>query len=156
VSTSADYVGRSIDLLIFDDLTPNGEALLTQALVQDGGSGKVITGVQKLVQRFLLELLTDYESMPYDQDRGCLFLYEAKAGLWQTQLDVMGSFARAATRIARNLRAEEVATDPADERFGSVTLNSVSLSAGTAKVYFELQSLAGTSRVVIFPIAVGL
>jgi hypothetical protein len=154
VSTIADYVGRKSDVTAFDGLLPAGEVLLTQQLASDTHSGKIVTGIQKLVQRFLLELLTEQDSMPYLPERGCLFLYEARAGYWHTQLEVQGAFARAVSQIRRNLRNDEIDSDPDDERFGSAELLGVSLSAGAARLSISLASLAGIDRPVILPITV--
>jgi hypothetical protein len=154
VSTVVDYVGRTSDVAAFDGIQPVGEVLLIAQLAAPEHSGKIVTGIQKLVQRFLLELLTEQDSMPYLPERGCLFLYEARAGYWQTQLDVQGAFARALSQIRRNLQNDETDADPDDERFGAAQLQAVSLEAGSASLSVALSSLAGSARPVILPITV--
>ena len=49
-----DYVGRTVDYLAFDDARARDNTLLTQTLVKAGQSGALITGIEKLVQRFLV------------------------------------------------------------------------------------------------------
>jgi len=152
MTTAADYAGRKLDVLAFDGATLKGETLLDQVLARPGAGGKITAGVQKLAQRFLLELLTEEETLPYNPSRGCLFMFEARAGYFQTHLDVIGAFARAVSAIRRNLANDETDDDPEDERFASAELKSVSLAAGTARLYVELLSQAGTARTVLLPL----
>ena len=52
--TLAQYEGRTVDFLAFEDMKASGDTQLTQALVLPGQAGALITGIEKLVQRFLL------------------------------------------------------------------------------------------------------
>jgi hypothetical protein len=61
--TVQQYVGRTSDLLAFDDAAIQGNALLTQTLVKPGQGGALIAGIEKLVQRFILELFTEKGSI---------------------------------------------------------------------------------------------
>lgn len=146
-----DYVERTVDILAFDGLGMGREVLLEQVLAQPGKSGKVITGVQKLVQRFLLELFKEKGSDPYS-DRGTDFMIEARSGFMVSIADVHGSFARAILTVSINLRAEEFDTDPNDERWGSAEILEVELIQGTARIWVKLFSRAKEDRAVIFPV----
>lgn len=150
--STAPYLGRTIDLLAFQGLPQDGEALLTQALASAGESGAVVTGVHKLAQRFLLELLTAAGSMPYTPDRGCQFMPDAVRGTWRTAADVEQSFHSSLVDVRRNLQREESSADPDDERFASAALSSVVLGGGSVAIYVAVTSLAGTTRVVIAPL----
>ena len=70
MSTVADYVGRTIDVLAYDGAVPAGEVLLEQIMAQPGEGGKIATGMQKLAQRFILELFTETGSQLYFPNRG--------------------------------------------------------------------------------------
>lgn len=146
-----DYVGRTVDVLAFDGLELGKEALLDQVLAQAGGGGKVITGVQKLVQRFLLEILKERGSDPYSI-RGTDFMMEARSGTLTTVTDVHGAFARAILLATINLQGEEDGTEPDDERFASAEILQVEFEYGEVRVWVRLLSRAGEDRAAIFPL----
>jgi hypothetical protein len=144
-------VGRTTDILAFNGLELGHEVELEQTLAQPGGGGKVVTGVQKLVQRFLLEVLKEQGSDPYST-RGTEFMTEALSGYLNTVADVHGAFARAVLTAGINLRAEESESEPDDERFESAEILSVTLIQGTAAIWVKLLSRAGEDREAIFPV----
>lgn len=147
-----DYVGRTVDVLAFDDAKAQGETLLTQALVKPNQSGALITGISKLVQRVLIELLTEKGSLLYDANRGTDFITQFRSGLIQTTQDLTSAFALAELDIRLNLGLEENTDDPADERYESMELLSVALATDTATLSIKVNSLAGDSRIVIYPL----
>lgn len=149
-----DYVGRTIDLLAYQGAVARGERLLTQELAEPGNSGTIITGIHKLSQRFLLELLTERGSIAYLPARGCDFMTEANRGSWRTPLDIQAAFSASVTDISTNLKNEESSSDPSDERFSAAELVAVSLVAGDAAITIKITSLAGASRAVILPLSV--
>lgn len=153
LSTSVlDYVGRTIDVLAFDDAKAKGEALLTQTLVKEGQSGALITGISKLAQRVLIELLTEKGSLTYDPTRGTALMTAFRAGLIQTTQELQSTFALAELDVRLNLGLEETTDDPDDERYDSMELLAVSLDQDTASLTIRVNSLAGDSRVVIYPL----
>jgi len=152
--TVQQYQGRTIDYLAFDDAKAEGDALLSQTLIQPGQSGAITTGIQKLVQRFLLELLTETGSLDYQPDRGCLFITSVRAGLISTSASLFSAFASAEVDIRNNLRNEDTFDDPDDERYQRATLTSASLSGDKAFLTIRVLSVAGESREVIYPLRV--
>ena len=131
-----DYVGRTIDILAyFTDNVGTGEVQLEPSLTANNTGGHLTTGIQKLAQRFLLELLTERGSMTYAPTRGSGFMRDARLGIMLTPLDVMTSFSAALTDIRRNLQLEEKDTDPNDERFDRAEIISVALTGGNASVH---------------------
>lgn len=149
-----DYAGRTVDYLAFDDARLSGDTLLTQKLVKEGQSGALITGIEKLVQRFLLELLTEQGSLDYLPGRGTLFIAALRAGIVRTSQDLFSTFGSSEVDIRNNLRQEEELSDPADERYGSAELISASLFGDTATLTIRVESLAGESRTLIYPLRV--
>jgi len=149
-----DYVGRTVDFLAFDDAKASGDTLLTQALVQPGQSGALITGIEKLVQRFLLELLTEQGSLDYMLNRGTFFMTALRSGIVRTSQDLFSTFSSAEVDVRNNLRQEEDITDPADERYGSAKLLAASLFGDTATLSIQVNSVAGESRTVIYPLRI--
>ena len=155
-TTIADYVGRTIDLVVYFGVSANGERLLEETLAPQGESGAIITGVQKVVQRFLIELLKERGSMTFRPNEGTLFLTEAKLGRFQTPAEVEGAFARGVSDVRVTLQNAELATDPDDERFVSAEITNVIVVPDTAIIRFVLQTRAGVDRKFIFPLKVPL
>jgi hypothetical protein len=156
MSTIIDYVGRRIDVLAFQGATPSGNRLLTQALAVTGGGGNVCAGIQKLSQRFIVELLTERGSMPYAKQRGTDLITRARLGYLRTQLDVFAATSSAVFDAQQNLWNEESDNDPDDESFSSAEILSVSSLPGQAQIKLRVTSRAGTSREVLTPLPVTL
>lgn len=152
MSSVADYKGRQIDLLAFQGAKIAGEQLLDQVLVADGESGQVTAGIQKLAQRWLLEMLTETGSIPYDLVRGTSLLFDARNGILRTTVDAEQSFVLAAAAAKVNLILEEDENMPDDERFDSVVLDSVTVTTDRVIYRTTLRSLAGTDRVILLPL----
>jgi len=153
--TIYDYVGRTVDLLSYDtaadEFTPT-PVEMTLRLVQPGQSGAATTGIQKLAQRFMLELLTDAGSLIYLPNRGSSFMPELRAGLLRTSADVQDAFLRAELAVRGNLRREQSITDPADEQYVSATLLSSTLAGDRLSLRIRVISAAGSDVVIIYPL----
>lgn len=157
MSTVADYAARKADLLAFRGIFPQRrgrEQLLAQEFVRPGDGGALIAGVEKLAQKILLVLLTKAGSRTYAAAEGTAFMIEAERGSWRTPADVAMSFVTARLQVARQCRLSEAADDPLDERYASLVLDGVTLSAGTASLRMTLTSAAGTAYSFITPITV--
>jgi hypothetical protein len=150
----SDYVARTVDILAYKNGTSAGTQRLAMELAREGDSGEIITGIQKLSQRFLIELLTETGSMQYLPLRGCGFMREARLGLWRSPIDVMSAFSAALLDIRENLQSEESTDDPVDERFSDAELLAVTLTGGNASITIRITSLAGVSRKFIAPLKI--
>lgn len=150
----AQYVGRQADLVVFHGVAESGESLLEMSLAEEGGSGKIVAGPQKVAQRFLLELLREKGTMPLRSSGGSDFMTEARMGLFRTAIDVMGAFARAVVDIRTTLQAEESDSDPDDERFQDAELVSAEVSASQVSIRVRVLTRAGESREFLFPLKV--
>ena len=150
------YVGKLLDIVAYSGVQPHGEVLLTQELVLPGQSGQICTGIQKLVQRFLLELLTERDSMIYSPTRGCDFMIQARLGELRTPLDVLAAFSAALVDIRSNLLSDERPEDPDEERYDSASVLGVSSEPGWISLKIALNSLAGPARTIILPLSTTL
>lgn len=149
------YRGRTVDHIAFDGMVDDGrDTLLTQLMVLPNQSGALVTGIQKLTQRFLFELMTDKGSLVYLPDRGSTFMLEGRAGFWRTVTDVEQSFYGALLDVTTNLIGEEDVDDPPDEKFAKAELLAVSVLADQVTMRVLLTSRAGTSREIIYPLRV--
>lgn len=146
-----DFRGRLVDVGAYrfaNNFTPAVQALATT------DSGQLVTGISKLVQRVLLELLTDKGSMTYLPDRGTLFMLSLRSGIIRTSGELFAAFSSAATDVIRQLRLEDRSTDAPDERVSTITMISASLSGGSAVVKAAVTSIAGDSRDIYIPLSV--
>jgi len=146
------YAGRSVDILMFDDFRERGDTLVTQALVLPGQRGAVIAGIEKLAQRFVIELLTEQGSVLGDPTRGCPFMTDANRNRWNSQQDVNSSFNLSLVLIQSRMVQDQLPTDPPDERLRSATLTEIIFTRDRVAITIEIQSVAGTDRVVLLPL----
>ena len=154
MSTLTDYKNRTVDVAAFKGWKVGTEKKVTQALALPGMGGEFIAGIEKLVQRFTIELFTELGSIPYLPERGCIFMLDARSSQWQTGGDVESSFASSLLGIGTNLTDEEEDSDPLDERFSSASVLAVALSGDTVNLRVEVTSLAETSFTVLLPLTV--
>lgn len=155
LSTSViDYKNRKVDMLAFDDAKASGEALVTQALLQPNSGGALTTGINKLVQRFILELLTERGSLQYQPDRGTFFMTQFRSGIIQTSQALFSAFSTAEVDLKKNLKLEESDSDPADERYDSSELLNASLDGDRANLSIKVVSRAGESITFIYPLRI--
>lgn len=154
-ATIYEYVNRTVDYLAFDGANPDAEVQLTPSFLLPGQSGALTTGIQKLVQRFLLELLTEKGSLQYTPGRGTVFMTQLRLGYIRTTAQLIALFNTVELDIRNSLRLEEnFEKDPADERFKQAELISASLSGDRAYLNIKVLSQAGTSRTVIYPLRI--
>lgn len=146
------YIGRSVDYLaLTDSLTV--DTLLDQKLIYPGNSGFLITGIRKLFQRFIMELLTEQGSQLYQPERGTLFFTKIRYGSIRTTQDLAAAFVEAELTARINLQLEESLTDPADERYDEARLVASTVALDQVNMTIEVTSLAGTNFTAIAPIS---
>jgi hypothetical protein len=156
LTTINDYVGRTVDVVAFQGTVPRGEVQLQQTLALPGTSGQVTTGIVKLGQRFLIELLTERGSLVHRPERGSTFMLEIRSQMIRTQTELYAAFARGLLDVRRNLRGEDRDSDPLDEQYVGAEIISVELSAGNAKVFVAVRSRDTSIPAAIMPIAVSV
>jgi len=148
----ADYANRRYDYLAFRGVAAVGDKQLGLALYDTDTSGQICTGIQKLAQRWALEFLTEVGSMTGLPTRGSDFMLLVRRGELQNQSDVLAAFESTNLFITRNLRNEETADMPDDERFADAELTSVTILPGYMNLHVMITSRAGDARAVILPI----
>jgi len=117
-----------------------------------GGDGILVTGIIKLCQRFLLELLTVKGTIPFDTKRGSSLLTFVRTGQIRNDIDAYVYFQYSIQEVLQNLWGDELTTDPNDERIKSVDINSVSFLKNVIVYSVQLNSMAGASRQVQIPL----
>lgn len=148
-----DYTGRKYDYLSFRGVKPTSATKLDLELFTPENNGQICVGIQKLAQRWLLEFLTALGSMPGRPTRGSTFIAQVKRGQLFNQIDVSAAFASDEIDIRNNLRNEEYAGMPDDEKIDNAQLLSSASLPGYLQLYVKITSRAGTSREIILPIS---
>lgn len=152
-SSILDYTGRTVDLLVFDGADGSRDVLVAQQLFSESHAGKVVSGIYKLAQKFLLLLLTEKGSQQYAPDYGTEFMTQLRSGV-RTTLEAEQVFQSALIDIHRILKSEETDSDPADERYATASTVNILLRPGGVMYRIRLESEAGTARVVLLPIEI--
>lgn len=155
MSTLNDYIGKTVDIVAFQGSQPRGEVQLQQTFALPGTGGTIATGIVKLGQRFLIEILTERGSLRHRPARGSTFMVEVRSQYIRTATELYAAFARGLLDVRRNLRAEESDSDPLDEQYGGAEIVSIELQAGNAKVFVAVRS-RDPAAVAVLPIAVSL
>ncbi len=151
-----DYVGRTVDISAYQGVRPVGDVQLSATLALPGEGGRIVTGPQKVAQRFLVELLKEVASMRFRPAEGTTFLTEARVGAFRTHSDVFGAFRRGVAMAKPLIQRQELDTDPDDERFVDAVIISIAVIPGEAVITAELVTRAGRDRTYIFPLNVPL
>ena len=151
---TTDYSGRTIDLFIFQGAKPLGDQLIAPGF--GPGSGKITTGIQKLVQKWAILFLTEIGSMEYHAELGTRFLTLASQGGIRDVATARGEFQLGAQLVQNTLAALETDSMPADEKLSSAVLTAVSLTRRTGRLNMTvtITSEAGTSHDVILPVPI--
>jgi hypothetical protein len=156
MTASVNYSGRTIDLFIFQGAAPAGEQLIAPGFGPD--SGKITTGIQKLVQKWAILFLTEIGSMEYHTDLGTRFLMLASQGGIRDVATARGEFQLGAQLVQNALAELETDAMPADEKLESAVLTAVSLdrASGLLNMTVTITSEAGTAHDAILPIPVAI
>lgn len=150
----ADYVGRLVDVSLFQGVAEGRGNPLEMALLAVNEGGRAVAGTAKLAQRFFLEFMTEQGSIPQAPLRGSTFMYAARTGQLRTTSEAEQQFYLALDEITDNLIGEEEESIPDDEAFSAAELEEISLAAGYLTLRVRLTSVAGSSREVILPISI--
>lgn len=147
----ADVSRRTFDVAVLRDAPGAPEGRRRVAILAADGAD-VATGPIKLVQRVALDFLTRRGSLPFSPGRGSPFMDAASSGLLRSEVDVVQQFAFAAAATTRNLRAEEAAGDPADERLGSLRLERAVVEPGRLTLHVRIEAASGAGAVAEIPV----
>lgn len=155
--TATQYINRTYDIMAYQGVLPSGVARLTAGLATPAEpSGTICTGIQKLLQRFLMLLTLKKGTKPYDLEAGTQFFVDLQQGRLRTELDVLTAFSLAVGDISSQLVALETTDTPADERFSDASLLNLQIGIGTLVLQVGVQSRAGTTRVAILPLSIAI
>lgn len=150
-----DYAGRTSDYVVLRFTKEAGvNQLLNINLLSEEDGGQLVTGLQKLLQRFVLVMFTRKGTVLGDPTRGTNFMVDALLGRWKTAIGVRQSFVAAQADARRQLIGEELQTDPLDERYDIATLDSVTVERTAVNLHITVKSMNKTAYKFIAPITV--
>jgi len=153
-SITPDYTGRKKDISILQ--YPDAQSNKAQTMsVVFGKNTRFCAGVQKLIQKYAIILLTNITSQENYPEFGTSFLYRLQAGISPVDTLLAAQIFRLASYITVNILKEHQVIDqtiPADERIASASLLSVTLNAGTASFDVSITTETGTDVSFLIPL----
>lgn len=158
IITTTDYTGRQIDVELLQTVIQPVEVLRV-SLSTIVTPAKMVTGIQKLVQRYALLLLTNIGDVNFAQDQGGDLLRMVLGGYVQDLGQLQFAFASANTAVVRMLSDDDLDTDafgsvPADERISSAVLLDSRVDKATSTAFLRIQvvSQAGSDFTFVLPV----
>lgn len=151
-NTTTDYTGRKKDINIFQGLNFPNKSTVTLAF---GDISNFCAGIQKLVQRYAITLLTELGSQPDFPDFGSTLLTRLNnTSLNLNIVDVRGIFNLANAKVIRQFRQQQ-SQSPSnfqDEQLNTATLDGVSVSGGKVGLRIKILSMAGERVEFVLPL----
>lgn len=142
------YAGRTFDISVLHGAAEQGESGLDISLLHKGGA--VCTGIQKLIQRFFLLMVTPAGSMTFAPGRGSDFLKSVSRARSESAVQIAFQFAL--TDVRAQLKAEETEEVPDDERFRDAVLLDAVFFGDSLSLSIALTSQAGITEEIILPV----
>ena len=155
---TTNYSNRQTDIEVLQTiLKPTGNTALNFSITSS--PVKAVTGMQKLVQRYTILLLTQLGTVKFATDQGTTFMADLMRGAAQNSGQVTAVVAFANLSVVQELAVEDANTDefgsiPDDERLVSATLSdfTVNKATGVLSLIIKLVNAAGDSYTYVLPV----
>jgi len=150
---TVDYSNRTVDILILggvDGLIPGVQV----DSLTFGKPSQQVTGVQKLIQRYAISLLTILGSQTNYPDFGTSFLSSLQSGQQVTKVSGTHIFNFANIAVISEFRDYQIANPgiPLDEQINGASLLSLTASGGNINFTVSITTKAGTSLSFVVPL----
>ena len=152
-----DYSGRQVDIELLQSITKPVE-LQRVTISSVNQTPKLVTGIQKLVQRYASLLLTSVGTVQFDQTAGTVFMPNVAHGLIQTRGRLQQVFASSNLAVIQQLRLDDEDTDtygavPEDEQIASARLLDFDIDFVASTIYLRIliTTVAGSDIEFIVP-----
>ena len=150
-SITSDYTGRKKDLSILQhpDATLLGPQTVTPAF---GAPTRFCAGIQKLIQRYAIILLTNLESQPNYPEFGTRFIANLSISSSIDRILARQIFALANAIAIRTLQSYQIKTKniPSDERIDNATLRNIVVDPRAGSVSFDIAITSDAGETVDF------
>jgi hypothetical protein len=154
IKETSDYTGRKKDISILQ--YPNVTAIDgAEVLPRFGNPSRFCAGVQKLIQRYMILMLTNVNSQDYYPEFATDFLWPLQAGIGPTdnitarQIFTLADYA--AVNIIKNYQIDNPDL-PLDEQLDFTTLRNISLYGSFVSFDVKLTTLAGEAVDFLVPL----
>lgn len=149
-----DYTGRQRDLLINLGLDPKSSKTQPVSL-GFGPMSSACAGIQKLVQRYMVLLMTGLGTQPAFPSAGSEFASSLLPGRNFSRTGLTHDFNFANADILRLMQAEQSLTRrPPDEQISSAYLSSVDVVGDRVSLNIRVVSYAGENVDFLLPLAI--
>lgn len=137
-------MSKTIDIFAFKD----NKGALDMQLLEDGGY--VCTGIQKLIQNWVILFLTPKGSVTFDPERGSTFVPETQHA--RTEYAINTAFIFANDDVVTQLKSNEAEDQSDDERIQSAELKDIAFFGNEVSISVKITSQSGDSREVVLPV----
>ena len=156
-NSKIDYSGRTVDLLLLKSVIhPTSDIIVSTDVAS---SPMIVTGIEKLVQRYALLFLTQMGTVRNRQDEGSEFMTSLGRGVIYDENTLRAEAAKANSVVSRQIRLEDSDLDtPDDEALDSSTVTDIRLNRTERSVTVQVNIVtrSGDSYTYITPIAIGV
>ncbi len=152
-----DYSGRTVDILLLKTVLQPQSETIVKPDVSD--NPLMVTGIEKLVQRFAILFLTQLDTVKNCEQEGTEFMTSLGSGHIYDDSTLRSAAAAANKRVASQIKKEDSALDTRDDEalYDSVVKDlSLDRSNATVSVSIEITTVAGDKYTYITPIVVGV
>jgi hypothetical protein len=151
---TTNYSGRTVDVSILQ--YPNSQTVDTQDVFPKFGKpSRFCAGVQKLIQRYVILMMTNVTSQEYYPDSGVSFLWPLQAGVAPLDnIAVQHIFTLADYSAVTTIKTYQTNNPdmPLDEQLANTQLVNVSLGSSYVAFSVKLTTLAGTNIDFLVPL----
>jgi hypothetical protein len=159
VSSIVDYSGRQVDVELLQTVTrPLGTVPVTLSNITT--TPKIVTGVQKALQRYTTILCTALGDIHFDTLQGTDLLTSVSSGAITNNGVLLYVFALATRDTLRQMALDDADTDtfgaiPDDERIDSAELTDYSMDYTNATLSLTIQftMVSGSAIVYVIPVS---
>lgn len=155
--STTNYSGRTVDLLLLQFVDQPKSDVKVKPDVSK--SPRMVTGIEKLVQRYALLFLTQVGSVKNCPNEGTEFMNRLGSGHIYDDNTLRSNAALANKTVFNLIRVEDKALDTADdEALLSSEITDLSMDRSTATVYVTvaITSVAGEKYVYTTPLSSGV
>jgi hypothetical protein len=152
--TSTDYSNRKIDIHVFQGVNAPKNSDITPSF---GRISNFCTGVQKLIQRYTISLLTEIGSqLNYPEFGSSLIVSLTSSSNVYNRADLYALFNIANDKIQSEFLAYDATEDISDdERLRNVRIARIESTAdGGVAIRLELQTFAGSELIFVVPLPI--
>ena len=165
--STVDYSNRLVDIELLQSVTEPGTNIRVYPtftrITTDGYTvPKMVTGIEKAIQRYAYLLLTDIGSVKFDEDIGGELVIRVFNGTIASDADLEHVFAiandSAMTAMAEDDNDSRFGALPDDEKLVNARLNSsyIDYAKATIGLHIDLTFASGDTYTYIIPVTTGL